>query len=209
MDARPRLLDQVRDRLRALHYSYRTEQSYLFWIRRFILFSDRRHPSTMGGPEVERFLTHLAVDRNVSASTQSQALSALLFLYRQVLQVELPWLENVVRAKPSKRMPVVLTTSEVRAVLAHLRGEHCQVANLLYGSGLRLMEALRLRVKDVNFSCQQVLVRDGKGAKDRVTILPTVVAEPLRLHLERVKERHRIATEPRPSFRRHSAPSPA
>jgi len=152
MDARPRLLDQGRNRLRTLHYSYRTEQSYLFWIRRFILFNDRRHPSTLGGPEVERFLTHLAVERSVSASTQSQALAALLFLYRQVLQVELPWLENVVRAKPSRRLPVVLTTGEVRDVLAHLRGEHCLVANLLYGSGLRLMEALRLRVKDVSFS---------------------------------------------------------
>jgi integron integrase len=195
MDARPRLLDQVRDRLRTLHYSYRTEQSYLFWVRRFILYSDRRHPSTMGGPEVERFLTHLAVERGVSASTQSQALAALLFLYRQVLQIELPWLENVVRAKPSQRLPVVLTTGEVRDVLAHLRGEHCLVANLLYGSGLRLMEALRLRVKDVNFAYQQVLVRDGKGAKDRVTVLPAALAEPLRLHLEQVRDRHRIATE--------------
>jgi integron integrase len=195
MDARPRLLDQVRDRLRTLHYSYRTEQSYLFWVRRFILYSDRRHPSTMGGPEVERFLTHLAVERGVSASTQSQALAALLFLYRQVLQIELPWLENVVRAKPSQRLPVVLTTGEVRDVLAHLRGEHCLVANLLYGSGLRLMEALRLRVKDVSFAYQQVLVRDGKGAKDRVTVLPAALAEPLRLHLEQVRDRHRIATE--------------
>jgi site-specific recombinase XerD len=136
MDTRPRLLDQVRDRLRTLHYSYRTEQSYLFWVRRFILYSNRRHPSTMGGPEVERFLTHLAVERGVSASTQSQALAALLFLYRQVLQIELPWLENVVRAKPSQRLPVVLTTGEVRDVLAYLRGEHCLVANLLYGSVL-------------------------------------------------------------------------
>jgi integron integrase len=195
MDARPRLLDQVRDRLRTLYYSYRTEQSYLDWIRRFILYSDRRHPSTIGGPEVERFLTHLAVERGVSASTQSQALAALLFLYRQVLQIELPWLENVVRAKPSRRLPIVLTTTEVRDVLAHLRGEHCLVANLLYGSELRLMEALRLRVKDVNFAYRQVLVRDGKGAKDRVTVLPAALVEPLRLHLEQVRDRHRIATE--------------
>jgi integron integrase len=195
MDARPRLLDQVRDRLRTLHYSYRTEQAYVFWIRRFILFSDKRHPSTMGGPDVEQFLTHLAVDRNVSASTQSQALSALLFLYKQVLQVELPWLENVVRARPSRRLPVVLTTAEVRAVLSHLRGEHWMVANLLYGSGLRLMESLRLRVKDLNFAYLQVLVRDGKGAKDRVTILPNSVVEPLRLHLDRVRNRHRLAIE--------------
>jgi site-specific recombinase XerD len=175
MDARPRLLDQVRDRLRTLHYSYRTELAYVFWVRRFVLFSDKRHPSTMAGPEVERFLTHLAVDRGVSSSTQAQALSALLFLYKQVLQVELPWLDNVVRARPSRRLPVVLTTAEVRAVLAHLRGTQGLVANLLYGSGLRLMEALRLRVKDVSFEYQQLLVRDGKGARDRVTILPVGV----------------------------------
>jgi len=128
-------------------------------------------------------------------SWELQALSALLFLYKQVLQVELPWLDNVVRAKPSKRLPVVLTTAEVRAVLAHLCGEYWLVASLLYGSGLRLMESLRLRVKDVNFAYMQVLVRDGKGAKDRVTVLPAGVAEPLRLHLERVKERHRLAIE--------------
>jgi integron integrase len=195
MDARPRLLDQVRDRLRTLHYSYRTEQTYLFWIRHFIRFSDNRHPSTMAAPEIERFLTHLAVDRNVSASTQAQALSAVLFLYRHVLKIELPWLDGIVRAKASRRLPVVLTTVEVRAVLAHLRGEHGLVANLLYGSGLRLMEALRLRVKDLNFPYQQLIVRDGKGGKDRATILPNGVVEPLRLHLQRVKDRHRVAME--------------
>jgi site-specific recombinase XerD len=195
MDARPRLLDQVRNLFRTLHDSYRTEQSYRFWVRRFILFNDRRHPSTLGGPGVERLRTHLAVERSVSASTQSQALAALLFLYRQVLQVELPWLENVVRAKPSRRLPIVLTTGEVRDVLAHQRGEHCLAANLLHGSGLRLMEALRLRVKDVGFPYRLVLVRDGKGARDRVTVQPAVVVEPLRSHLARVKDRHRIATE--------------
>jgi integron integrase len=195
MDARPRLLDLVRDRLRTLHYSYRTEQAYVFWIRRFVHFSDKRHPATLGGPEVEAFLTHLAVDRGVSASTQAQALSALLFLYKQVLDVDLPWLDNVVRAKPSRRLPVVLTTTEVRAVLSQLRADHWLVASLLYGSGLRLMEALRLRVKDVNFPYQQLVVRDGKGGKDRVTVLPAGVVDSLRVHLERVRERHRAALD--------------
>jgi integron integrase len=195
MDARPRLLDLVRDRLRTRHYSYRTEQAYVFWIRRFVNFSGKRHPATLGGPEVEAFLTHLAVDRAVSASTQAQALSALLFLYKQVLDVDLPWLDNVVRAKPSRRLPVVLSTTEVRTVLSQLRGDHWLVASLLYGSGLRLMEALRLRVKDVDFPYRQLIVRDGKGGKDRVTILPTGVVDPLRVHLERVRERHRTALE--------------
>jgi integrase len=176
MDAKPRLLDQVRERLRTLHYSYRTEQAYLFWIRHFIRFHSMRHPTAMSGPEVERFLTHLAVQRKVSASTQSQALSALLFLYKQVLQVELPWLDNVIRAKPSQHLPVVLTDAEVRDVLANLRGDYWLIAGLLYGSGLRLMESLRLRVKDINFAYMQVLVRDGKGAKDRVTMLPAGLA---------------------------------
>ena len=135
MDARPRLLDRVRDHLRKLHYSYRTEQQYLFWIRRFILFHGKRHPSDMAAREVEDFLTHLAVDRNVSASTQNQALAAILFLYQKVLQVELPWLDGIVRAKQSRYLPVVLTTTEVRAVLAHLKGEYWLVGNLLYGSG--------------------------------------------------------------------------
>jgi site-specific recombinase XerD len=148
MDAKPRLLDQVRERLRTLHYSYRTEQAYLFWIRHFIRFHSMRHPTAMSGTEVERFLTHLAMQRKVSASTRSQALSALLFLYRQVLQVELPWLDNVIRAKPSQHLPVVLTEAEVRDVLANLRGDYWLIAGLLYGSGLRLMESLRLRVKE-------------------------------------------------------------
>lgn len=195
MDASPRLLDLVRDRLRTRHYSYRTEQAYVFWIRRFVNHSGKRHPATLGGPEVEAFLTHLAVDRGVSASTQAQALSALLFLYRQVLEVDLPWLDNVVRAKPSQRLPVVLTATEVRTVLSQLRGDHWLVAGLLYGSGLRLMEALRLRVKDVGFPYQQLVVRDGKGGEDRVTVLPAGVVDPLRLHLERVRERHRAALE--------------
>jgi len=147
MDAKkPRLLDQVRERLRTLHYSYRTEQQYVYWIRRYVVHHDRRHPAALGGEEVEAFLTHLAVQQQVSASTQSQALSALLFLYKQVLKIELPWLDNVVRAKRSQRLPAVLTSAEVRAVLTQLKGDYWLIAGLLYGSGLRLMEALRVRI---------------------------------------------------------------
>ncbi len=193
MDARPRLLDQVRDYLRTLHYSYRTEQQYLFWIRRFILFHGKRHPSDMAAPEVENFLTHLAVDRKVSASTQNQALAAILFLYKKVLQVELPWLDGIVHAKRSIYLPVVLTTAEVRSMLAHLSGEYWLVGNLLYGAGLRLREALQLRVKDLQFEYRQVIVRSGKGAKDRVTILPEILLGPLQQHLEHVKARHDTA----------------
>ncbi len=147
----------------------------------------------MGGAEVEAFLSHLATQRGVSASTQNQALSALLFLYRGVLNIELPWLDDVVRAKRPQRVPVVLTNEEVRAVLTHLQGEHWLIASLLYASGLRLMEALRLRVKDLDFDFRQIIVRDGKGAKDRVTVLSERLMDPLRQHLQRVRERHEIA----------------
>lgn len=188
MDAKPRLLDLVRERLRTRHYSYCTEQQYVHWIRRFILFHRERHPQDMGAPEVETYLSHLANRRHVSASTQNQALAALLFLYREVLGVTLPWLDGVVRAKPSQHLPVVLSRTEVRHVLKQLDGVHWLVASLLYGSGLRLMEALRLRVKDIDFSYRQIVVRDGKGAKDRVTMLPDELVSPLQRHLERVKE---------------------
>ena len=140
MDAKPRLFDQARSRFRTLHYSYRTEQQYLGWIRRFILFHHKRHPAELGAQEVEAFLSHLAVDRKVSAPTQNQALAAILFLYRHVLEIELPWLHSVVRAKPSQHLPVVLSVTEVRAVLGHLRGEYWLIASLLYGAGLRLLE---------------------------------------------------------------------
>jgi len=186
----PRLLDQVRDKLRTLHYSYRTEQQYVQWVRRFILFHDRRHPRAMGAPEVEAFLTHLAVTRKVSASTQNQALAALLFLYQTVLEFELPWLKDVVRAKPSRHLPVVLTHKEVRAVLARLEDEYWLIGSILYGGGLRLQEALQLRVKDLDFDLRQIVVRDGKGSKDRVTILPEAVVEPLQRHLEVVRAQH-------------------
>lgn len=168
----PRLLDVVRERLRVRHYSLRTEQSYIGWIRRFIRFHDRRHPRDMGAREVEVFLTHLAVEGQVSVSTQNQALAALLFLYKEVLELELPWLENVTRAKRPARVPVVLSRPEVDRLLLHLEGTHLLMARLLYGTGMRLMECLRLRVKDIDFDRGEIVVRAGKGAKDRVTILP-------------------------------------
>jgi integron integrase len=193
MDAKPRLLDAVRERLRARHYSYRTEQQYVAWIRRYVLFHGKRHPAGLAAAEIEQFLTHLAVERNVSASTQNQALSALLFLYREVLGVQLPWLDNVVRARRPAKLPVVLSPAEVRSLLRNLHGQYALLAGLMYGSGLRLLESLRLRVKDIDFGYSQVIVRDGKGAKDRVTVLPDNLAAPLTAHLERVRERHAVA----------------
>jgi len=195
MDAKPKLLDIVRDRLRAKHYSYRTEQQYVEWIRRFILHNNKRHPADMSAPEVERYLTHLAVERRVSASTQNQALAAILFLYRQVLEVDLPWLENVVRARMPQHVPVVLSRREVQALIAALDGIFHLIAQLLYGSGLRVMEALRLRVKDIDFEYSQLTVRDGKGQKDRVTVLSDGVANPLRAHLQAVRALHLHAME--------------
>jgi integron integrase len=186
----PKLLDQVRDRLRVKHYSIRTESSYLGWIKRYILFHGKRHPKSMGAAEVEAFLTHLAVEGKVSASTQNQAKSALLFLYREVLQQELDWLKNVTQAKLPQRLPVVLTAAEVQAVLARLKGSHRLIGALLYGAGLRLMESLRLRVQDVEFARREILVRDGKGAKDRVTMLPETVIDALRRHLAKVRALH-------------------
>lgn len=186
-----RLLDQVRGKIRLKHYSIRTEQAYVDWIKRFILHFDKRHPREMGAAEVEAFLTHLAVAGKVAASTQNQAKSALLFLYKEVLEVELPWLDNVERAKAPKRLPVVLTRAEVQALLTRLSGTHWLMASLLYGAGLRLMECLRLRVQDVDFGRKEILVRDGKGFKDRVTMLPVALVAPLRAHLERVRELHR------------------
>lgn len=184
---KPRLLDEVRDRLRLKHYSLRTEQSYVDWIKRYIWFHDKRHPLDLGPREVEAFLTDLAVVRKVSASTQNQALAALLFLYKQVLGIDLPWLDDVVRAKKPQRLPVVLTVTEVQRLLAHLDGSHGLMARLLYGTGMRLMECVRLRVKDVNFERNEIIVRDGKGGKDRVTMLPASLAGPLREHLKRVR----------------------
>lgn len=190
MVVKPRLLDQVRDKIRFKHYSIRTEHAYVDWIKRYILFHGKRHPQEMGKQEAEQFLSHLAVDRNVAASTQNQALSAILFLYKEVLEQDIGWLENVERAKRPARLPVVLTATEVRAVLAYLEGRYRLMANLLYGAGLRLMECVRLRVKDFDFEYRQITVRDGKGQKDRLTMLPDVLIEPLQTHLADVKILH-------------------
>lgn len=188
--AAPRLLEQVRGVIRRKHYSIRTEQAYLDWIKRFIRHFDKRHPRDMGAAEVEAFLTHLAVAGRVAAATQNQAKAALLFLYREVLLVDLPWLDKVEPAKAPRRLPVVLTRDEVQAVLSRLSGTHWLAAVLMYGAGLRIMECLRLRVKDVEFERGEILVRDGKGAKDRITMLPTLAQEPLREHLRRVRLLH-------------------
>ena len=187
---KPRLLDQVRQQIRLRNYSIRTETVYAEWVKRYIRFHKYRHPLEMGAVEVEAFLTHLAVVRNVAAATQNQALAALLFLYKEVLKVELPWLEGVVRAKKPTHLPVVLTREEVARVLAEMSGVPALVANLLYGSGLRLMEALRLRVKDMEFSRGEILVRDGKGQKDRVTMLPRSVVVGLQQQLLAVSALH-------------------
>ena len=187
---KPKLLERVRAVARVRHLSLRTEQAYSDWIRRFILFHKKRHPGEMGPEEIRQFLSHLAVEGQVAASTQNVALCALLFLYRDVLQVELPYVEAIHRAKRPARLPVVFTRAEVSALLSHLSGTYSLVAGLLYGSGLRLMEAVRLRVKDLDFEYAEILVRDGKGEKDRRTILPRPLDVPLRRHLERVRLLH-------------------
>lgn len=186
------LLDQVRDQIRLLHYSIRTEEAYINWIRRFIIFNGKRHPNEMGAVEISKFLSYLAKERKISASTQNQALSALLFLYREVLDKSIDWIDDIERAKRPQRLPVVLTKDEAKAVLNHLRGELWIMANLLYGSGMRLMEAVRLRVKDVDFEEKQIIVREGKGNKDCVTMLPKKIIVPLQQHLERVKAIHEM-----------------
>jgi len=176
-----KFMDEVRRILRVHRYSFLTEKVYCHWIREFILFNDKRHPKDMGAAEIQRYLSHLATDRKVSASTQNQALSALLFLYQRVLQLNLPWLDDIVRAKRPLRVPVVLTQNEVARLLDCMHGQHWLVANLLYGSGLRLHEALRLRIKDIDLEYLQVTIRDGKGGKDRFTTL----AKKLVPHIER------------------------
>lgn len=186
----PKLVPRLREALRFRRYSLKTEKNYVHWVVRFIHFHGKRHPQEMGAVEVTAFLNHLANARRVSASTQNQALSALLFLYREVLEVELPWLDGLVRAKSAKRLPTVLTRSEVQAVLAKLSGTRWLMASLLYGAGLRLNECLSLRVKDVDLSGCKLMVRQGKGNKDRVTLLPRSLVTPLTSHLERVKSMH-------------------
>ncbi|MCP4545277.1 MAG: integron integrase [bacterium] len=185
-----RLMDSVRRAVRIRHFSRRTEKAYSGWIRRFIHFHGTRHPSEMGAEEVTAFLSHLAVVRRVSASTQNQALSALLFLYRDVLGRDLPWLDGIVRAKKPSRLPTVLTVAEVRALVSELNGVNRLIVSLLYGSGLRLLECLRLRIKDLEPTRSEILVRDGKGQRDRITIMPDRLKEPLAEHLLKVRMLH-------------------
>ena len=187
----PKLLEQLRGSIRLKHYSLRTEQAYVGWVKRYIFFHGKRHPSEMGKSEVESFLTALAVERNVTASTQNQALSALLFLYREVLGMDLPWLSEVIRAKKPARLPTVLTQEEVRALLKYVDDPLMDlIVRLLYGTGMRLLECLRLRVKDVEFTRNEIVVREGKGGKDWVTMLPASLADRLKAPIAVVKAQH-------------------
>ncbi len=187
---KPKLLDEVRRVIRLKHYSIRTEQSYCDWIKRFILFSGKRHPRELGEAEVTAFLSHLATDLKVASSTQNQALSAILFLYTQVLDQKLGWLDGVERARRPAKLPVVFSREEAERVLGEMRGTHRLMARLLYGTGMRLMECVRLRVKDVDFGYLQITVREGKGAKDRVTMLPSSLVEEMQEQVERIRLLH-------------------
>lgn len=191
MKLKPKLLDEVRRVIRLKHYSIRTEQSYIQWIRQYIFFHNKRHPSELDNSHIESFLSHLATQRNVSSSTQNQALHALVFLYKRVLNIEIGEVNNVLRAKTPSRLPVILSRQEVGSIISQLQGTHWLIASLLYGSGLRLMECLRLRVQDIDFNYKCIMVRDGKGAKDRVTILPMELLDALQQQIRRVKEIHR------------------
>jgi integron integrase len=188
----PRLLDQVRERIRVLHYSRSTEKTYLHWIVGFIHFQKNRHPKEMGAPEVEAYLSHLATAREVASGTQNQAMHAILFLYKQVLGIDLPWLDGMTRAKESKRLPTVLSQTETRALLAHVDGLPGLVIRLLYGTGMRLMEGLRLRVKDIDFSGRLIVVRAGKGDKDRIVPLPETLIDPLKARLAERRKMHDV-----------------
>ena len=188
--SKPRLLEQTRQVLRTFHYSVRTEENYIQWIKRFIFFHNKRHPKDMGEKEVRAFLTHLAVNKHVAASTQNQALSAILFLYKRVLGMKLDWIDDVVRAKRPKKLPVVLSKDEVMKILGAMRGTNALIAKLLYGTGMRLMEVMRLRVHDVDFSNNQIVVRSGKGNKDRYTTLPISLVAELKSQLDYVRLLH-------------------
>lgn len=188
----PKLLDQMRAAIRTRHYSLATEKNYLQWAKRFILFHGKRHPADMGAPEVEAFLSALATERNVSASTQNQALHSILFLYREVLHVDLPWLDGITRAKASKRLPSVLTQQEIAAMLAHVDGTNGLIIKLLYGTGMRIKECLRLRVKDVDLARRIIVIREGKDNKDRVTMLPARLVEDLIAHIDERRRWHNI-----------------
>jgi integron integrase len=186
----PKLLDQLREQIRLKHYSFKTEQSYVQWVKRYILFHNKRHPKDMGEEEITRFLSQLAIENEVSASTQNQALSAIIFLYRHVLNKNLGEFRNMVWAKRPKRLPVVLTRSEVKMILDNIPGVSWLIASLLYGSGLRLNECLKLRVKDIDFEKGQILIRSAKGEKDRFTVLPSSIMMPLKQHLLKVQKLH-------------------
>jgi integron integrase len=186
----PKLLDRARSEIRVRHYSIRTEEAYLAWIRRFLRFHHMQHPRDMGAEEVNRFLTHLAVDKHVAASTQRQALSAILFLYREVLAQKLPWIDDVVRAKQPKRLPTVLSREEVAAIMARLEGTVQLVVLLLYGTGMRILECLRLRIQDVDFDLGHITIRNPKGGRDRVTMLPDSARDRLKRHLVDVRATH-------------------
>lgn len=190
MQQPPRLLDQVRNLIRLKHLSYKTERAYVGYIREYILFHNKKHPKEMGVDEIREYLTHLAVDKNVAASTQNVAFNALLFLYKQVLGVDLPIIEGVMRAKRPSRLPSVFTPTEAKAIIAELEGTTKIIVSLLYGCGMRITEALRLRVKDIDFETRQIVVRDGKGEKDRMTVLPESISDDLRNHIERVRLVH-------------------
>ncbi len=190
MPRHPRLLEKVREQIRVRHYSIRTERAYVGWIRRYVRFHGKRHPRELGAAELEAFLSYLAIKRNVAPATQNQALNALMFLYRKVLEMEVPWLDKFVRAKRPGRLPVVLTRDECKRLLACLEGTSWLMASLMYGSGLRLMECSRLRVKDLDFAYRQVTVRDGKGSKDRGTVLPDTLIPHLKSQLERRRAQH-------------------
>jgi integron integrase len=188
LQKKPKLLIQVRNAIRTLHYSLRTEEAYVYWIKRYIIFHNKRHPEEMGEVEIGKFLTHLAVEENVAASTQNQALCAIIFLYKNVLKVELGMFQGIQWAKKPKKLPVVFTKSEVQKVIGRLRGIHWLMAMILYGSGLRLNECVRLRVKDIDFEYRQIIVNNGKGDKDRVITLPESIIDPLKKHLDFIRE---------------------
>lgn len=187
----PRLLDQVRHAIRTKHYSIRTEEAYVKWVKQYIFFHNKRYPSEMGENEISQFLTNLAVNGNVAASTQNQALCAILFLYKQVLKKEMGELKNLTWAKKPKKLPVVLTSEEVNVLMQHLSGDKLLMANLLYGAGLRLLECLRLRVKDLDFGYKQIIIRDAKGQKDRVTMMPEKLVEPLQMQLSKANKQYK------------------
>lgn len=186
----PRLMDRVRESLRVKRYALSTERTYCHWIKRFILHHNKRHPLEMGAPEVEAFLSHLATAENVSAKTQNQAMHAVLYLYKQVLGIDLPWLDGITRARESKRLPGVLTQRETQALLRHVHGTSGTIVKLLYGTGMRLLEGLRLRIKDLDLERREIIIRAGKGDKDRVTMLPASLVDELRDHLQARRVMH-------------------